>query len=80
MIEAFHSMKARAMGLPITGVDLLQSKRGPLILEVNSSPGLQGIENTTNKDIAGAIINYVVKKTEERIIKPSKRRKIKSNA
>jgi ribosomal protein S6--L-glutamate ligase len=71
---------ARAMGLPIAGVDLLQSNRGPLILEVNSSPGLQGIENTTNKDIAGAIINYVVKKTEERIIKPSKRRKIKSNA
>lgn len=71
---------AKSMGLPIAGVDLLQSKRGPLILEVNSSPGLQGIENTTNKDIAAVIINYVVKKTEERIIKPTKRRKIKSNA
>jgi ribosomal protein S6--L-glutamate ligase len=71
---------AQAMGLPIAGVDMLQSERGPLILEVNSSPGLQGIEQATGKDIAGTIINYVVKKTEERITKPSKRRKIKSNA
>ena len=71
---------AHAMGLPIAGVDLLQSERGPLILEVNSSPGLQGIEETTGKDIAGSIVKYVVKKTEENITKPSKRRKIKSNA
>ena len=42
---------ARAMGLPIAGVDLLQSNRGPLILEVNSSPGLQGIENTIIKTL-----------------------------
>ncbi len=71
---------ARAMGLPIAGVDLLQSERGPLVLEVNSSPGLQGIENTTGKDIAGSIIRYVVKETESRINNPAKRRKIKSNA
>jgi ribosomal protein S6--L-glutamate ligase len=52
---------AKAMGLSIAGVDMLQSERGPLILEVNSSPGLEGIEKTTNKDIASEIVNYVIK-------------------
>lgn len=50
---------AKAMGLSIAGVDLLQSERGPLVLEVNSSPGLEGIEKTTNKDVAGGIIDFV---------------------
>ncbi len=50
---------AKAMGLGIAGVDLLQSSRGPLILEVNSSPGLEGIEKATGKDIANFIIKYV---------------------
>ena len=50
---------ARVMGLGIAGVDMLQSARGPLILEVNSSPGLEGIENATGKDIATQIIKYV---------------------
>ena len=50
---------ARAMGLGIAGVDMLQSERGPLILEVNSSPGLEGIETATKKDIAKEIIRYV---------------------
>lgn len=50
---------ARAMGLGIAGVDMLQSSSGPLVLEVNSSPGLEGIENATNKDIAREIIRYV---------------------
>jgi len=50
---------ARAMGLGICGVDLLQSNQGPLILEVNSSPGLEGIEKATGKDIAKSIIRYV---------------------
>ena len=49
------------LGLKVAGVDMLQSSRGPLILEVNASPGLEGIENTTGKDIAGKIINYVEK-------------------
>lgn len=71
---------ARAMGLPIAGVDMLQSERGPLILEVNSSPGLQGIELTTKKDIASSIVRYVVKQTEAMKSKSTKRRKIKSNA
>lgn len=50
---------ARAMGLGIAGVDMLQSDRGPLILEVNSSPGLEGIEQATGKDIANHIIKYI---------------------
>ncbi|MEP2025534.1 MAG: 30S ribosomal protein S6--L-glutamate ligase [Reichenbachiella sp.] len=50
---------AEAMGLKIAGVDMLQSKRGPLILEVNSSPGLEGIEKATGVDIAGKIIEYI---------------------
>jgi len=50
---------ARQLKLPICGVDLLQSKRGPLILEINSTPGLEGIENATKKNIAKAIITYV---------------------
>ena len=50
---------AKVMGLGIAGVDMLQSERGPLILEVNSSPGLEGIETATGKDIATQIIKYV---------------------
>ncbi len=50
---------ARAMGLGIAGVDMLQSENGPLVLEVNSSPGLEGIEAATGKDIAREIIRYV---------------------
>lgn len=52
---------ARAMGLHIAGVDLLRSKRGPLIMEVNSSPGLEGIEKTTGVDVASAIIEFIEK-------------------
>lgn len=50
---------ARSMGLGVAGVDMLQSSRGPLILEVNSSPGLEGIEQATGKDIAKTIIRYI---------------------
>lgn len=50
---------ARALKLPICGVDMLQSKRGPLLLEVNSTPGLEGIENATGKNIAKSIITYI---------------------
>ena len=50
---------AKAMGLAIAGVDMLQSGRGPMVLEVNSSPGLEGIEKSTGVDIAGKIIEYV---------------------
>lgn len=50
---------AKAMGLGVAGVDMLQSSHGPLVLEVNSSPGLEGIEKATGTDIAGKIIRYV---------------------
>lgn len=52
-------ISAKAMGLGVAGVDMLQSKNGPLVLEVNSSPGLEGIEKATGKDIAEKIIRYV---------------------
>lgn len=71
---------ARSMGLSIAGVDLLQSKRGPLVLEVNSSPGLQGIENATQKDIAGIIVNFVINKVNSQKSKKNRRKKIKSDA
>lgn len=50
---------AKAMGLGVAGVDMLQSKNGPLVLEVNSSPGLEGIEKATGTNIAEKIIRYV---------------------
>jgi ribosomal protein S6--L-glutamate ligase len=50
---------ARVMGLGVAGVDLLRSHRGPLVLEVNSSPGLEGIETSTGVDVASAIIEHV---------------------
>ncbi|CAM4248767.1 30S ribosomal protein S6--L-glutamate ligase [Gillisia hiemivivida] len=55
---------ARVMGLGVAGVDMLQSARGPLILEVNSSPGLEGIEKATGKNIALQIIKYVERNAE----------------
>ena len=52
---------AKVMGLNVCGVDLLRSERGPLVMEVNSSPGLQGIEKATGKDVAGLIIDFIEK-------------------
>lgn len=52
---------AKAMGLPIAGVDMVRSHRGPLVLEVNSSPGLEGIEKATGVDVAGKIIEFLEK-------------------
>ena len=50
---------ARAMGLNVAGVDILRSNHGPLVLEVNSSPGLRGIEAATGLDVAGRIIEFI---------------------
>ena len=50
---------ARVMGLNVAGVDILRSNHGPLIMEVNSSPGLEGIETSTGKDVAGMIIEFI---------------------
>jgi ribosomal protein S6--L-glutamate ligase len=52
---------AKVMGLNVAGVDILRSERGPLVMEVNSSPGLEGIETSTGKDIAGMIIEFLEK-------------------
>jgi len=52
---------AKVMGLNVAGVDILRSNHGPLVMEVNSSPGLAGIEETTGKDVAGLIIQYLEK-------------------
>tara|TARA_Y100000782_G_C10189272_1_gene269384 strand:- start:20599 stop:21504 length:906 start_codon:yes stop_codon:yes gene_type:complete len=57
---------AKAMGLNVAGVDMLQSARGPLLLEVNSSPGLQGIEGATGIDIADKIIAFIEKGANQR--------------
>lgn len=50
---------AKAMGLNVCGVDLLRSSHGPVVMEVNSSPGLEGIESATNKDVANMIIEFI---------------------
>ncbi len=50
---------AQIMGLRVAGVDLLEAKEGPQVMEVNSSPGLEGIESCTQLDIAGAIVDYI---------------------
>ena len=52
---------ARTMGLNVAGVDVLRSNHGPLVMEVNSSPGLEGIETVTGKDIAGMIIEFTTR-------------------
>jgi len=57
---------AKAMGLAICGVDMIPSSRGPLILEVNSAPGLEGIESVTGRDIAAKIIEYVEMNAKQR--------------
>jgi ribosomal protein S6--L-glutamate ligase len=63
---------AKKMGLGVAGVDMLPSSRGPLILEVNSSPGLEGIEGATKVDIAGKIIQYLEKNALKKKIQKDK--------
>ena len=57
---------ARVLGLGVAGVDMLRSKRGPLVLEVNSSPGLEGIEAATGVDVASCIVSHVVALAQSR--------------
>jgi ribosomal protein S6--L-glutamate ligase len=52
---------ARCLGLYVAGVDMIRSERGTLVLEVNSSPGLEGIEASTGQDVAGTIIDFLEK-------------------
>ena len=62
---------AKSLGLNVAGVDIVRSSHGPLVLEVNSSPGLEGIEKVTGKDIATAIIEYIEKFAINRLKKRS---------
>jgi ribosomal protein S6--L-glutamate ligase len=62
--RALALQAAKAMGLNMAGVDMIESKRGPLVLEVNSSPGLEGIEMATKKDIAKEVISLIEKRAE----------------
>jgi len=55
---------AKAMGLNVCGVDMLRSNHGPVIMEVNSSPGLEGVENATGIDVAGKIIEFLEKNAQ----------------
>ncbi len=50
---------AKAMGLGFCGVDILQSKNGPMVLEINSTPGLEGIENTSGKNVSKSVIGFI---------------------
>ena len=52
---------AKIMGLNVCGVDILRSNHGPVVMEVNSSPGLEGIEKATAKNIAGMVIEFIEK-------------------
>ncbi len=56
---------AKSMGLNVCGVDMLRSNHGPVVMEVNSSPGLEGVEKATGKDIAGTIIDFIAKNARE---------------
>jgi ribosomal protein S6--L-glutamate ligase len=57
---------AKAMGLQICGVDMLNSERGPLVIEVNANPGIEGIEKVTGRDVADKIIAYVERNAKQR--------------
>jgi ribosomal protein S6--L-glutamate ligase len=62
----------KVMGLEVAGVDLLEGRGGPKILEINSSPGLEGIERTSGVDVAGAIIAHAEKRLKRRALRGSK--------
>jgi ribosomal protein S6--L-glutamate ligase len=63
--ERTAALKAsKAMGLNVAGVDLLRSSHGPVVMEVNSSPGLEGIEGASAKDVAGEIIRFLEKNAQ----------------
>lgn len=65
--EKFMARKVcKLMGLDVAGIDILRSNKGPLLLEVNSSPGLEGIETVSGTDIAGSIVKFVEKRVRKR--------------
>ena len=63
--QAVAVRSAQALGLGVAGVDLIRSKRGPLVLEVNSTPGLEGIEAVCGVDVAGRIVEHLATHAEQ---------------
>jgi ribosomal protein S6--L-glutamate ligase len=81
--QAVAVRAAHAVGLAVAGVDLIRSQRGPLVLEVNASPGLEGIEESTGIDIAAKIVDLVVKSSasgETGVGPPASRRRARRSA
>jgi ribosomal protein S6--L-glutamate ligase len=71
---------AKAMGLGVCGVDMIPSSRGPLVMEVNSSPGLEGIEKSTGIDIASKIMDYIEQNvTHPHEEEPKRKRRIRKD-
>ena len=64
---------ARSLGLNVSGVDLLQSNHGPVVMEVNSSPGLEGVEGATGVDVAGKVVEFIEKNAT-----PGRTRKVRA--
>jgi ribosomal protein S6--L-glutamate ligase len=62
---------ARALGLTVAGVDLIESDEGPMVMEVNSSPGLEGIQKTTGVDVGGAIVEHIEKELSVGVAEPT---------
>ena len=81
-VQATHAERdvavraAAALGLQVAGVDLIRSRRGPLVLEVNASPGLEGIEDATGVDIAGRIIDLAAEHRPRTAVRRSPRGKV----
>lgn len=67
---------AKAMNLNVAGVDIIRASRGPLVLEVNSSPGLEGIESATGVDVAAKIIDFIEKKVAENEVQDPEHKKV----
>jgi ribosomal protein S6--L-glutamate ligase len=65
-LEKLALRAAETLSLAVAGIDIIESARGPLLLEANSSPGLEGIEKTTGRDVAGAIITYLEERADVR--------------
>ncbi len=70
---------ARELGLKVCGVDLIRSHTGPKVLEVNSSPGLEGVEGATGKDIAGLMIEHIEKQVEKNTKRPKNKKREKNS-
>ena len=63
---------AQILELGVAGVDMIRSKRGPLVLEVNASPGLEGIEAATGIDVAGAVVEFVTQEAASSAARPER--------